>query len=485
MQESTEINRFSDSQLLDSFQSELERMDESGAAGYRKAVVCLRSFAEEYPEISPITSAAFLQNWLVSMFWRGLTVNTALHYLDIVSALCSHAVRDGFTAIEASENFRRVKKTVKRFAPQLWRSAVSDEEFTRFTNFTKHSVSRPEDGDALFKDILLFSLINKGMNISEVAKLKVSNLPDYDDESRAIAGKYLDSRRRYVFPLLQSGRTARQLESYLRGELLEILQSHNIAMTGSIENTLRTYWSYAALKSGMCGSGVLGAVGSVPPGLPVLAICTDGASLRDENRNDRAVSKLFLTNPVGWYAMHLRAGVKFDMLSARISGLHGRLPVPEIYYPVHVVRRKTVPVLPGIVFFRSRMTDIQPIFSEIGDIAWCYRTMGGGRNSYSQISSSDMDRFKMAIGQFTDETEIFPAGTIKPEKNDRVEILGGLFAGYQARFDSALNEGPVSGGGRVIYRLMLSADNGIEWSVKLDPRLVGNSGGGKSDSRTK
>ena len=475
----TEIKYLNDTQILDFFRSETERMPETTAVSYRKAVACMTDFVMSYSELTDVSSAFFLENWVVYMFWRGLTAKTALHYLEMISALCTSVVKDGWMDAKAQESFRQVKARFKQhLPPDAWRCSLSDEDFARFAAFTQRAGRRVEN-DALFVDILLFSLINKGMNITDVANLRSDDLSCYDEHSRGIAQKYTDSHRRYVFPLQQSDRTARQLDKYVRVKLEQMLSARRIRLSGCLENTLKTYWAYAALKSGVCGSDVVKALGSAPDGLPVLTLC-EGASLPENNGTSvdpaHIVANLFLADSVGWYAMRLRNGVQFEKLSARLAGLPAKVRVPELFYPMEAIRhrvgkrtiRKEVPVLPHIVFFKSRLSEIQSLFAWIGDIAWCYKT----GNAYSRIPSWEMERFQQAIGSFTADTEILPAGTIPLRKNDRVEILGGMFAGHSATIDTAIKNSPLSGAGRLIYRLVLPADNGVEWVVNLDSRLI-------------
>ena len=468
------MEMLADSELFGFFCSHTDCMGGRTALGYRKAIACMQAFAVEYPDQHGICSAPFLQNWLLWMFWQGYSFKTAVHYLDIISALYTSVSLARESCLDAAPAFRQVKAKVLKLGPDVWQRTVSDDEFAAFANFARASGRSADSELALFGDIMLFSLINRGMNVSDVVRLKCDDLETYCDESREMARKYTSPHRRYVFPLRQSEMTPRQLETYVRETLCRVLLSRNIRVLGTLEHTLKTYWAYAALRSGACGSEVLRGIGTVPAGLPALALCAeneaDGFSV---SALASAVTRFFLYNPSGWYALRLKNGVDYNNLTARLSALGPKMPCPELFYPMveHENRNgktRKVPILPGIVFFKSRMSDIQPLFAEIGDIAWCYKT----GNAYSQISLKEMACFQQAVGQFTPDTGLFPAGSTVPRKNDRVVILGGMFAGHRANFDSAYDEDSGKGGGRTIYRLMLTADNGVEWIVDLDSRLV-------------
>lgn len=480
LEELAKIATVSDSRTLGVLRSGTDAMTASSAAGYKKALASISDFALDHPELEGVPSVVFLCDWMVEMSLRGLTVKTAVHYLDLVSALYTSAVKEG--RAEPTDAFRCVKARVAQLASDQWQPRISDEEFARFCNFTKLSHGNPErsdnDGDRLFADIVLFSIANNGMSLADVATLRRADLDGCGFESRAIAERHTDSRRRYVFPLGQSQKTPRRLENYVRVKVAQLLLSRDIGLAGSVDDTVRGYWAFAALKSGVSGTTAVRVLGAVPEALPVLRICAGETDFAADIAADvsRTVASIFLSNPVEWFAMRLRPGVEYDMLLRRLSSLKGRAVRPELFYPMEEISRrvgrrivcKDVPVLPGIVFFRSRLTDISTLFAGIGDLAWCYKA----GNSYSAIPLREMERFQQAVGTFTPGTEILPVGSVRPGKNDRVEILGGMFTGCTAAFDSERIESTSGGTVRTIYRLLLSSDNGIEWVVALDPRLV-------------
>lgn len=475
MEKPAEISTISDSRVLGLLRSETESMTGKSAAGYKKAVASVCNFALGHPELESASSAAFLCDWMAAMSLLGLTVKTSVHYLDLVSSLCSSAAKRNL--IPSTDAFRVVKARVAGADPDVWNTRITEDDFERFSNFTKFLHSNRDsygESEGLFADIILFSLINNAMSLADIAKLKYADLSGCASGSEAIAQRYADSRRRYVFPLEQSRKTPRQLENYVTVKVAQLLLSRNITVIGSVGDTIKSYWALAALKSGVSAASVVRTLGSAPCGVPVLGICegmqTDAGI---DAAAARTIASIFLSDPVEWYAMRLRPGVEYDTLLRRLSALKKDIP---LFYPMEEISRragrriicKDVPVLPGIVFFRSRLTAVSPLFAHIGDIAWCYKA----GDAYSPIPLYEMERFQQAIGTFTSETEILPAGSIKPGRYDRVEILGGMFTGCTAEFDSERTESAPRGAVRTIYRLLFSSDNGIEWVVELDSRLV-------------
>ena len=169
--------------------------------------------------------------------------------------------------------------------------------------------------------------------------------------------------------------------------------------------------------------------------------------------------------------MRLRPGIKFNRLTERLSEIDEQYFKPELFYPCNEIakriKKKIVyeekPILPDIVFFKSRVTDIQPLFNKIWDLAWCY-TDGG---TYASIPKKAMENFQRAIGMFTPDYEVGPVGTIPLRKGDKIVVVGGAMAGRQGEIiDETWDEQ------NVIYRIMLWGDyQNIEWRVN-DPRLI-------------
>ena len=105
------------------------------------------------------------------MFLRGLTVKTSLHYFDIVAGLYNTIIADK----ENETVFKEVKARIKQLAPDKWRQIITNESFKRFLNLIRLA-DRQSGETALYTDILLFSLLNRGMDLSEVAALTCSDI---------------------------------------------------------------------------------------------------------------------------------------------------------------------------------------------------------------------------------------------------------------------------------------------------------------------
>ncbi len=195
--------------------------------------------------------------------------------------------------------------------------------------------------------------------------------------------------------------------------------------------------------------------------------------------------------------MQLRPGVRFTDICRRIDQLrdcslftvHSSLDI-ELFYPSEEISRligkkivtRQRPFIHSVVFFRAKLTDIGRLFSKIGDLAWCYRQSARPGAPYADISDRQFHLFQQTIAHFTPDYEVAATGDLELKEGDRVEILGGLFAGQQATVDSryAIRDTRYANAASgVIYRLNIIGDNGIDWRITVDPRLLksGNSEG--------
>lgn len=469
MAQSAEILQYNTCHLLEIFRAKADAMSGAAANNYKKAIACLRSFVMDQPQSSDIATTTFLENWFIFMFFRGLSAKTSLHYFDIIAGL--------YNSVETEDNdnaavFREAKARIKQLASDKWLSLIEEDCFKRLVNITR-TADRQSGETALYTDILLFSLLNHGMKITDIANIKCDELHSYTPESRMIVQRHISPKRKYVFPLDQTKLTPRQLERSLNSKMLELFESRNIKHIGNIQESINSYWAYAALRCGYLAGNVIGMLDRRPIGLPILSFCSEKSILTPEQRQSltTAVADIFVANPQKWYAMRLRPGVKFESLTERLNNCSQKVSTPEFFYPCQEIAKrinrklifKEKPILPDIVFFRSRVTDIQPLFHQIGDLAWCY-TSG---DTYASIPQESMIAFQKAIGKFTPDYEVGPVGSIQLRPGDRIVVVGGSFSGKEGEIlEKSLNE---SG---TIYRITLWGDqNNIEWRVN-DSRLI-------------
>ena len=473
-----------------------------GARGaYAKPLRALSDFLASHDPGSSIGSTHFLESWLIYLYFRGLTSKSAIHYLDILSALYGKAAEA--LDLPATTAFSEVKKRLKSALPDIWKARLREDSFEGFLKLLKSSLDREEDpATPVVRDMVLVALLNPGLTLAEVGMLRKEDADRFEPAVREILERHIDAKRKFIFPLGQTKHTPKQFRGLVEDLTRRLFEKHLLQWFGDADTTLKTYWAYAALRSGMSPHPVTEVTGPLPSTLPILALALresteteiksgvakghDLSAGRSRVVPDRdtlhpcthapmhpnaALAALLLSNSPRWYAMRMRRGVRFDHLQRRIEIASEKVPAPSVYYPYEEITRrigkriefKRKPVISDIVFFRYRATEIPRLFGEIGDLGWCYRTGG----QYAAIPERSMLAFQQTVGMFTPDFEVGEGGALTLRENEKVVVLGGMFAGLEGEVLEAMET--TQG---VVYRLRLFGEsNDIEWRL-ANPALL-------------
>ncbi len=414
-----------------------------------------------------------LTDWLVSLWLINTPFSTASLYLDIISSLYGSASKAAL--LPPTKIFSQLKTSLKTVGPEGWKQGINDEIFDRALRLTKNASHLIAD-DAVAASLVIWSLTHDLQPLNEIALLKKT------DSSQQAPLTPQNARQRYLFPLRQSQRTPKQLSTHIAKIVNDLFRRARLPQATDPFQTVEALWAYAALRSGLPASVLISHLGHAPLGLPVLKLSvlssplSEGTAGLSQDPVLTPIGNIFLDNPPQWYAMSLRPGVRFTQVCRRIQLLGDRIPDIQLFYPCEEIARavgkkivtRQRPFINSVVFFRAKLTDIGRLFSRIGDLAWCYRQSARPGAPYAAISQKQFHLFQQTIAHFTPDYEVAPSGELELKKDDRVQILGGLFAGHEANFDSAAPSGPTN----TVYRLNIIGDNGIDWRINIDPRLT-------------
>ena len=453
-----------------------------------------------------------LTDWLVSLWLMNTPFTTASLYLDIISSLYGSAVKANL--LPPTKLFSQLKTDLKTLGPDDWKKGIDDEIFDRALRLTRNAVRLIAD-DAIAASMVIWSLTHNLLPLEQIALLKKSN---EDNSSLIVNSSSLKKgsslkKSRYAFPLRQSQRTPRQLQAHISKIVNDLFRRARLPQATDPYQTVEALWAYAALRAGIPASTIISFLGHAPLGLPVLKLSSsssricDNAENADNEKSLSQVGKVFLDNPPQWYAMSLRPGVRFTQVCRRIQLLstsNAQRPTyddpPELFYPCEEIARtigkkivtRQRPFIHSVVFFRAKLTDIGRLFAKIGDLAWCYRQNARPGAPYAAISDAQFRLFQQTIAQFTPDYEVASTGELALNEGDRVEILGGLFAGHEATMEgivkeethgtsvlessdnsaAGLSQGEKQNSSGVVYRLNIIGDNGIEWRINVNSRLL-------------
>ena len=433
--------------------------------------------------------------WLINLWLTGHSFLTSLSYFNALSGIAKRAGAASQTGPkaapqDATQNLSTLRARLKSDGESLWASGPDIDGLAKFRDLLR-SVSLTPDA-AL--DILRLSMANGAMPLAEVAALRSDDLDAMSAQSREIALRHLDPRRKYVFNLSQSRLTPRQLRRYTSGLVTSLLVRNSLPVSDTPDHTVAAYWALAALGCDISGADVNAVLGQQAPGIEILGL-TPSSGISDAEKADinALVADAFVACQAKWYVMKLRPRVKFTDIVARLDLLDASIPRPSMFYPCEEIMKRvgrklvsvTKPVIPDIVFFKSRESEIRHIFSLIGDLAWCFTVSGRPGDAYASVPDAAFRMFQKTIGQFTTDYQVAPLGTLSLQVNDRVVVVGGIFEGETGRIDkietrpaacgkteASATEETTSTEASTLYRLYITKDNGIEWRLTLPRPLL-------------
>jgi len=463
----------SDNSLFASFRSRIADMQSASARIYLKAVKSYETYLKIRDE-SPLTpTPALVSDWIVDLSRQGISLKTSALYLDAIAALYSKTKADS----TVTGTFKELKKSIKAALEISPCNMVDDNRFNRFVNITR-TATRLTGTTSIACDLMLYSLLNGCMPLEQVAQLQRNDITAPELESLDIIERNQSPRRRYIFDLGQSRLTPNQLNQKIESIIDNFLYVNLLSVKNySPQQAIESYWTYAAIKKGIPGSQIIAILGHVPQGYPVLTLYshmpfTPGYA----PELPCIIGDTFVDNPMHWYAMRLRPKVSYDDITHRLRQIKDIVDTPEMFYPCEEIARRTNhklviekrPVIADIIFFRIHPCDIRILFSHIGDLAWCYTTTGRPGSSYAIIPNAAFRTFQETIGQFTPQYEVAPIGALESRPGDKVIVIGGPLQGQHASLESIEASDP----SHTIYRIHLMGNNGIEWRVGIDSRLV-------------
>lgn len=423
------------------------------------------------------TQEAVLE-WCCWLLYEGYTQKTSAYYLRNLSALYGRAVKEGIA--EENDVFCRTISKIMGLPHTMFVAKKNSNVVEKLQRLVRLNAGG-NGGGTLSRDLVIFSVLNGGLRFEELAYIKKDDYKGSDPAIIEIVDRYSKPKNKYLFPLKQSERTPKQVRTFLKDRFSEALTLVGISLSNPVDDTALELWCATALRCNAGVSTVLGCTGRRPISDPVFALADPREVTADERDCIMAmVSHAIVDNPREWYAMQLRPTVDYGKLMARLKLCEKDIRVPEMYYPCEEIAKrigrrlvyKNRPVISGLVFFKSCMSDISLLFRCIGDLAWCYREGKDVGSPYAVIPQSQMRVYQTTIGIFTPRTEIFPIGTITLEKGDKVEVIGGSFLGRMGKFGTSFTKNKGTEAARTVYRLLLPDNNGIEWVVDTDPYLV-------------
>lgn len=425
----------------------------------------------DFDEFSP----EFLKKWVRWLFSKGYSLSTVKLYLRNVSALYGKAVKDGIAS--ESRAFSEIKCRLESIDEVSW-NVYADSECAAKLRSLLHKDFSQWPRRQLGKDLVMMSVLTGGLSFENLAALKKDFYDGEDTNILDIVKRYSKPKNKYLFPLSQPDKTKKQLSEGVGSLFRETLRAAQIEEQADPADL----WGALAISSGISPQDIA----------ECLEGRTDARSMFSlfEPKNPDPVKKqeiiesvagMFVEDGFSWYAMQFRPRVSYNMVKTRMEMAGVKLQ--SSFYPMEEIVRRigkkivsaSKPVVPGLLFFQSRAAELPALFYTIGDLAWGYRRSRRPESAYAVISPKAIETYQKTIGQFTPDMDVVPGGSIELKPGDRVEIIGGEFAGKGAEIEKRVfkeEENADSEPHRIVYRLKMIGDNDIEWVVDLDSRLM-------------
>ncbi len=416
----------------------------------------------------------FLGEWIGKQFYDGYYARTVAYNISKIAALYNKAVDDGLA--EANDSFATTLTRIKSAGSQF--DGVKHSATFQCIQAIYRANYSPNSNNQLAKDIVLFGIFNGGLTLEQIADYKKGDYVGDNPYIKSIVEKYSKPKNKYLFPLNQAYSTKKRLLQSIQTLICMALNRSDANLSKNANWILVDMWSDVAMGCGVSASEIAGCI-SHTGASNALTFCVKPAQIDDEriSRIRLKVQEALTENPVHWYAMHLRRHTKFSELTDRLQDKG--IVLDELFYPMEEIIRKTDkkmifenrPVISWLIFYRARVTQLNGLFHEVGDLAWGYRYSNDVKSPYAVIPDNEVLKYQQAIGTLSPSMRVMTDEEVKFKNGDYLVVLGGSLNGRHGVFLSE-KKGKSEATGRIVYRIQLAGGNNVNWEVNCDPLLV-------------
>ncbi len=460
---------------IEYFRIKSTRTDSRASIGnMTRAIDSLSRFAAGTDVTFDSFDTAFLGEWAAHQFFEGYYANTVAYNISKISALYNKAVAEGLAS--PTDAFASVLMKISKVSSRF--DGIGHSETSRQLRTLYRKDCPVDSGLRLAKDIVMFGIFSGGLTLSQIAAYRKDEYTGDDVHVRSIVEKYSKPKNKYLFPLGQSRTTPNRVLQPVEAAVGSLLNTVGIRHSRVPDSILVDMWCDIAMDCGFSAAEIAGCIAGMRVS-NALTFCVQPSPVSDARKAEiRAqVTEVLTDNPVRWYAMHLRRHIEFKELTDRL--MEKDITLDEIFYPMEEIFRKvgkkkvfeSRPVISWLIFYRARITQLNKMFHEIGDLAWGYRYLKDVRSPYAVISDREVRDYQQAIGTLSPSTRMLGEEEVTFNKGDYLVLLGGPMNGRHGIFIAEKKErGDTSG--RVVFRISLAGGNNASWEVNWDPRLV-------------
>lgn len=380
-------------------------------------------------------SSDFLRFWTASMLMNGMRPSTSRRYMGRIHSMFGEW-RDGATGADPFPD--SVAALLTSYESNSVEAAENLSLLPRLIGKSERSA------DFSTIELFLYLLYDPSQTILDAASLTFDIAepfcPQIDD---IIDHRPRRNSRKYVFSLSQGKTSLKHLSHLATESLSTLLRGVGMKFSkGFSRDSITSMWIVAAMKCGVTLPDIRSVIAGIPSDFPSLSLLRKNEISESRRREIICqVANAINDNAMRWFVMRLRQGVGVEDVKARIKDtLPGRLENMLFFAPTREevrkenkkIIREQVPVIPGLLFFKTQKVKVKSLFAAIGDLAWCYRVNASPGSDYSVISNSQMAMFQRCVGQFTPDTRVDLVEVDTPlEIGRKVRITGGMMEGYE------------------------------------------------------
>jgi len=443
-------------------------------AHMRRAVDALCRFAGGSELDFDSFDDSFLGEFVAHLLFRGYSPKTVSdNIIKRLSSLYSKAVVAHLA--RRTDAFGRMLAKLDAFHAMYL--GAGKDTFNKIQKIVRADYSRLTNKQ-LAKDLVLFAVYNGGMAFEQIAYFRKDEYKGDNEHILDIVNRYSRPRNKYLFPLGQIHSTPRQMTRLLEALFNTVLSDAGIKLSPKTTDTALDIWCMTAMTCGIAASEIAACAGPRIGSNVITAFA--GPSAVDGQRAAEIRNRVIATltdNPLRWYAMHFRRNVDYETVMARLK--EKGIILADTYYPMEEILHKTGhkkvfesrPVISWLMFFRQRVTELDNMFMQIGDLAWGYRQTRDIKSPYAVISLREIKDYQTALGTFSADTDLFHEGDVQLNPGDRLVVIGGVLNGFPATFDRKVTPGN-SKDGKTVYRIILDGGKYRDWVVNQDARMV-------------
>lgn len=420
---------------------------------------------------------SMIGEWVSRLLFQGYSPKTiSNNILKRIATLYNKAVGDGLA--QSTEIFKVMQNRLNNDESNRLSEAGDANTFGKIQDLIRRDYSS-NPRLQLAKDMLLFSIYNGGMSFERIANY---NKDEYKGNNKAIleiVNRYSKPKNKFLFPLNRTNATVKKLGRSIQVLFDDVMKNHGLGFSPNPTDTSFSIWAYLAMRCGVSVSDTSSCIAPRNKNVAITTFAVPSELTEDQILEIREKIEATLNhNPLHWYAMHLRPRVEFKNLTDRLA--EKNISLDEIYYPMEDVYRKvgkkkifeSQPVISWLVFFRSRVTILNRLYKEIGDIAWGYRYLPDYKSPYAIISEQEIRYYQESIGTLSPGTQILRDDEVEFNEGDYLVVLGGALNGHHAIFVSTKKSKDDANGSKIVYRVKLAGGTNANWIVDREPNLV-------------